>query len=544
MKTEDACRLDEEIVREVRGYGAIDLALGAVLARLFEGDRLVQLGYARQVDYARERLGVPPRTVYAWVRLARGLRELPLLRRAVVLGATTPRKALTVLASARDDEPYWTAAAMTLTLRQLESAVRAEGKEPPPEFEVESLRLRMSPAQQDRLDAALAHAQRSIGPGAPRWQCLEAICQEWLGAFSDVDPPAPPDEPTESDESDAVAPKIGREAVERALALLDDAGPLAEDDEPEAEDAPSLDAQARRLLEARRGYDRTFGALVERIARERVHRTLGYASFEEYCRERLGLAARTVRERVWLERRMRALPPLRAALASGRLTYSKALLLAQDATAEDVEARIEEASSTTWQQTERDTTEREERRNRAAGVRRLWGPKEAAETVVHAIACARVDAARRGEPIDAGEALARVADHFVATWEEHSKCDRKPPERREKVLMRHGGLCAAPGCSRCAVHVHHIVFRSHGGSADLANEVALCAVHHLRGVHRGYLRVVGRAGERLLWFLGTGEVYETRGDDDVRRTERRAQERWPYAEPSSCKRRASSASGA
>jgi len=104
---------------------------------------------------------------------------------------------------------------------------------------------------------------------------------------------------------------------------------------------------------------------------ERAHRTLGYKSLEEYCRERLGLAARTVRERVWLERRMRALPALRAALASGRLTYSKALLLAQDATAEDVEARIEEACSTTWQQTERDTTEREERRNRAAGVRRV-----------------------------------------------------------------------------------------------------------------------------------------------------------------------------
>jgi hypothetical protein len=66
------------------------------------------------------------------------------------------------------------------------------------------------------------------------------------------------------------------------------------------------------------------------------------------------------------------------------------------------------------------------------------------------------------------------------------------------------------------------VFRSRGGRDDVWNGVALCAVHHLHGVHLGYLEVAGRAGERLYWRFATGEAFpteewETYGEDDVRR---------------------------
>ncbi|MHC4550856.1 MAG: HNH endonuclease [Planctomycetota bacterium] len=259
-----------------------------------------------------------------------------------------------------------------------------------------------------------------------------------------------------------------------------------------------------------------------RIVREKAWRVLGYRSLEEYCRERLGGSARSVRQRVWLERRMEALPELRDALTAGRLTYSKALLVAKDATPGTAADRIREAAATTWQQLERESTAREELRNRAAGVRRLWGPQDAAQTVVDAITSAQAwSKTARGEDIDAGEALAVVADHFVAVWTEHLPRRRMPKERRQ-VLMRHGGLCAVPGCSRPAEHVHHVTFRSRGGSDDPANEVAVCAVHHLHGIHRGYLTVAGRAGERLVWRLGTSEAvpleeWVTEGDDDVRR---------------------------
>jgi hypothetical protein len=38
-----------------------------------------------------------------------------------------------------------------------------------------------------------------------------------------------------------------------------------------------------------------------------------------------------------------------------------------------------------------------------------------------------------------------------------------------------------------------VLFRSHGGGDELDNQVGVCAFHHLRCIHGGYLRVVGRA---------------------------------------------------
>jgi len=513
-----AVRLDAAAARMARSRGALDLAVGEVLARLFRGDRLLQLGYAREVDYARERLGVPPRTMYSWLRLARGLADRPFLRRAVRVGAVTARKALAVLPVATGDaERAWTAAAMTRPLGELEEAVRAEGATPGDDFEIESLVLRMTAEEQDRLDTALALADELFGFGAPRWQRLEAICQEWLGTHGDWTPGEGKSRAVPPVCDAAVARRLLQ--VEASLAGLEEEGPGEE--EAGEEDAVALDARVMRLLATRRGFDEAFGAVAGAVVGHRVPEHMGFRSLAEYCRDRLGIAPRSFRERVWLERRMCALPPLRVALRTGRITYSKALLVAKDATPADVGRRIEEATSTTWQQLERESTAAEERRNRAAGVRRLWGPKDAAETVAAAIASAQAWAAARGGRLDAGAALAAIADHFVAVWTAHLPRRRLPRARRE-VLLRHGGLCAVPGCSRPAQHEHHITFRARGGSNDTANRVALCAGHHLHGVHRGYLLVAGRAGERLEWRLGRagaapGGFWITYGDDDVRR---------------------------
>jgi hypothetical protein len=40
------------------------------------------------------------------------------------------------------------------------------------------------------------------------------------------------------------------------------------------------------------------------------------------------------------------------------------------------------------------------------------------------------------------------------------------------------------------------------GSDVLENRVTLCAFHHLRGVHTGRLRCLGRASDRLAWQVG------------------------------------------
>jgi hypothetical protein len=74
---------------------------------------------------------------------------------------------------------------------------------------------------------------------------------------------------------------------------------------------------------------------------------------------------------------------------------------------------------------------------------------------------------------------------------------------RHRVLARDGWRCAVPGCSSMQnLHDHHIRFRSAGGSDALENRVALCAFHHLRGVHAGRLRCAGHAPGGLTWHLG------------------------------------------
>ena len=77
-----ARELDLKALKLARGRPAVDVALGEVFLRLSEGDRLIELGYAKKSDFANEELGLPPRTFFALCELAEGLRERPLLKQA------------------------------------------------------------------------------------------------------------------------------------------------------------------------------------------------------------------------------------------------------------------------------------------------------------------------------------------------------------------------------------------------------------------------------------------------------------------------------
>jgi 5-methylcytosine-specific restriction endonuclease McrA len=88
-----------------------------------------------------------------------------------------------------------------------------------------------------------------------------------------------------------------------------------------------------------------------------------------------------------------------------------------------------------------------------------------------------------------------MLDHVIGVW------DRRVGTGL-RIFERDGWRCAVPGCtSRRSLHDHHIVFRSAGGCDDWRNRIALCAWHHLRGVHRGLVRVTGEAPGRLRFEL-------------------------------------------
>jgi hypothetical protein len=224
MRDEAGLILDRLLVRVARGHGALDVALGNGLAALAQGDRALQLGYSSIGDYAYERLDIKPRSAQAMARLARELRARPLLREAVHRGEVSVRKAQAVLSLAIGAaEAEWVARARTETVRALEAAARARSTAlESAEEEWERIEVALPPEGRAVVDEALEFAAKQLGAGAPKWQRLEALCQEYLGAH--------PSEPKvhQASAGHAIGPSLedmkeGLEAEVRDWTWLDEA---------------------------------------------------------------------------------------------------------------------------------------------------------------------------------------------------------------------------------------------------------------------------------------------------------------------------------
>ncbi|MFL5412641.1 MAG: HNH endonuclease, partial [Myxococcales bacterium] len=255
----------------------------------------------------------------------------------------------------------------------------------------------------------------------------------------------------------------------------------------------------RRLALLRDRWDEVFGHLALLFRSFSGWRWLDFASFEHYCTERLGMAVRSVEQRAALERDLHEMPPLRAAMRVGRISYEKARLIARHADEKSIDEWIARATEMPCITLRRELTKLEETQVCARGEFHVWAPREAAGLVAAAFCAARKAA---GRWISSGECLARIAAEFVETWQ--PVFDRERSTLQKRILERDGGLCQVPGCSRGADHAHHIVFLSAGGSDDPSNLVSLCAPHHLHCVHMGWLRVTGTAPDGLRWELGIG----------------------------------------
>jgi hypothetical protein len=111
----------------------------------------------------------------------------------------------------------------------------------------------------------------------------------------------------------------------------------------------------------------------------------------------------------------------------------------------------------------------------------------------------------RGERAPAWVGLLVMLEDFVRAWD--SDGGRRRRRSRDEIFSRAGYRCAAPGCtSRRNLHVHHVLFRSQGGSDETANRESVCAFHHLRGIHEGLASCRGEAPLGLTWRLGREDV--------------------------------------
>ncbi len=499
----DAC--EHLLAWAARIRGCLDLAIAEGLAALRQGDRLAELG-CHLDDYAREALDLGKRTAEGLARLGAELRTRPLLREALRSGRVRLRAAETVLPVAVGDaEARWVERACSGTVRELEASVRAARvpRVPGNEDEEGWVELRTHLPPEDRLvvDAAVEVA-RGLMPGSTRVEQLEALAQEYLAEFStDGD----------SDGARPLGPGFRARGLEPGCRRAAGTGPdewaelpavpeLAAGDLrfDETMTAQAIDARLRELAELRAGWELLIGRCGHAVKRSGMHLLLGYGSFRQYVEERLGLPSRALEQRVALEERLSGSPALREALRQG-VAYEKLRVLARFPEA-DIAAWIPRAVEATCIALRREVELERERQMRARRTMAAPLPRRVAVLLAAAIGSVRE---RFGHVLPTGRCLAVVAFHFLETWGGGARRSRTASER---VRERDEGWCQVPGCSRQAAHAHHIAYRSHGGSDDPENQVGLCAFHHLRCVHGGFLAVHGQAPDWLTWLRG-GEVW-------------------------------------
>ncbi|MFL5290999.1 MAG: HNH endonuclease [Myxococcales bacterium] len=413
--------VDALLVRVARGRGALDVAVGEALDLLGAGARVSILGHSGIGDYARERLGIAASTAQKMVRFARQLRERPLLRAAVRAGEVTLRAAEAVLPKARgDDEAAWVERARNEPVRALKAAVKGtaprsdEGS--PSDDDEKWIRTRAQIGSDERavVDKALDLARKASCAIAPKWELVMGICEEYLGAHA---PPAGLDDdplPAPREELEAMKEWLENESAQWAFL-----------DRPERIEAPLanaeserdlrlLDAELRRLADLRERWDEVFGHLAMLLRAVDGWRRLGFASFEHYTAERLGMGVRAVAERAALERKLYEVPQLRQAMREKRISYEKARLIARHAAEEEVDAWIERAGRIPCISLRRELQANEERQMCARGEFEVWAPRRAAAVIALAFSAARKAA---GRWISAGECLVRIAQHFIDNWE-------------------------------------------------------------------------------------------------------------------------------
>ena len=120
-------QLDAIMVRVARGHSCLDLALGARLRRLTEGDNLMGLGFGSLGDYLREFPGISLRTAQMLIEVDRALEGLDDLRDLVEMGAISILKAHVVLPIATpENQDFIVKLALDNTVRRLREAVRRE----------------------------------------------------------------------------------------------------------------------------------------------------------------------------------------------------------------------------------------------------------------------------------------------------------------------------------------------------------------------------------------------------------------------------------
>ncbi len=548
LRDECALVLDRFLRRLARQEALCRRVLGRLAATFLDRRGHHRLGFARLRDYARERLGTSAREMQSLAQVSASLDRLPRIADAFERGEITwAQVRLLAVTAETATEEHWLSLARGRTVRALEALRKAsaDGVETESasdeDHSIDSeprLRFRMSCPRRvsSSWRRALELAERMAGEALPAWRAAEAIAAEALSAGDGTSALMDPATVASFEIGDRSAELAGIEVSSEAEETWDAFGDLdwsAIDETipvPVEElssggmdevDAFELDDRMRRVLCSMQYVDWQLGRLLRLFVDMRLHRMMGFDSASRYVRERLGMSPSKGRALIRLERQTAKVPELASSYRSGEISWVRALALLPVAGERHATAWVERAKSVTVRRLIDEVEWAIDARDAGASGRSVAPPASGADLVqVKRQMCAHYDA-----PVVDGEitfcgpasvmgllrmAVAEFAQPFEPAWRglqrvlEHVHREwTAQPRHRDPVFARDGWRCAVPACSsRRNLHDHHILFRSRGGDNTRDNRVAVCAWHHLHGLHSGAVRARGKAPDGITWEIG------------------------------------------
>ncbi|MGH9866648.1 MAG: hypothetical protein ACREAA_00580 [Candidatus Polarisedimenticolia bacterium] len=312
------------------------------------------------------------------------------------------------------------------------------------------------------------------------------------------------------------------------------------------------------LVEIEDRLERHLGELLLSMSEAQAWSRLGFAGAGHYAEQRLGVSRSWAEDRLRGARALRRYPRLRDAYEARSIGLEALLKVARllDRSEDPdaiIEAWVRQASECTVKRLRDEARELTRRRagadaeweapardaplsdrawfrslRRKAGTARerieklanlalvravadttlmLCLPDDVADMFLQSLAaasCRTFSTAGGVTPAWAG--LLVMLEDFARTWDH----DENDPRRRvcvNEAFIAFGWRCAAPGCtSRCRLQVHHVVYRSRGGSDEADNLLVLCLFHHLRGEHGDWAACRGRSPLGIVWRLGSKDA--------------------------------------
>ncbi len=561
---EEVERLDRELARLGRGSGATRLRLGEALEVIAAKGAHHELGFASLEAYALERCERNARFVVDSRVMARRLAALALVREALRGGRISWSMAeLLARRATPETEAGLLAEALGSTVRKMRAGLaEAAQVEDDPErrrtiernvavedmWAVVRTRMLLKAIHGVHGDDDLVEAL--VGEGLIS---LQNLTRDRLGGELVLDEAA--EARRKAWYAQIAAWRAEAEAdceedLKREEPVAIDVGPQA----PLPADPKALDDVARNLSRELARRDLEMGDVARRLLEANGWRRLGYASEQQYVRERVGVSHAGLKARMTLSRRVETMPEIGEALKSGGIGFEAAQLVARVGTAETAAKWIAQARERTIKHlreevaavgmlerlqgagpgfeppTEDDMKRVEdiERRVLHPDGSQMSGTAQAAENPGGE--AGQMSGKPGGEvPLrlhvreDLYEAWRALEDQYRRSglpwsfvsflcaaawtaWEPTMQSDVAYKEIYERDLHR----CRVPGCNRRDLTPHHLKYRSRGGGDEPENLASACVFCHLMGIHENRIRAEPPAS-RIRWTIGRQPILVVEG---------------------------------